>query len=133
MMAAATNLERKGVAPKTPDRPALNPGSRSAAITTGIIGQAMYAPTKTIVPSVKRQPICSAVNSGSAVAMATSSKSRQLGHPNEAREKFAGDVLDGARLQRREQMLALTYQGRNIFSQLRYRRNAAISGMFATC
>lgn len=88
MMAAAMNLDRKGVAPSTPDRPALNPGSRSIAITTGIIGQAMYAPTKTTVPRVKRQPICSAVNSGSAVAMATSSTSPQHGHPCEACGKF---------------------------------------------
>jgi hypothetical protein len=82
MTATAMNFDRKGVAPSTPESPALNPGSRSAAITKGIIGQAMYAPTKMVVPNAKRQPICSAVNSGSAVAIATSSKSRQHGQPN---------------------------------------------------
>ena len=81
MTAAATNFERKGVAPSMPEIAAFNPGSRPVAMTTGIIGQAMYAPTKMIVPSVNRQPICSAVNSGSGSAMATSSKTRQRALP----------------------------------------------------
>lgn len=72
MIATATNFERKGVAPRKPERPALKPGSRSIAITTGIIGQAKYAPTRTTAPSVNRHPTCSALYSGSVAAMTVS-------------------------------------------------------------